>query len=76
MVQWLRLHASTAGGTGSVLGGGTKLPHVPQHSQKQTDIKLNADEAILGAETLECHINILNLRMNLLIRFTFRLRMS
>ena len=26
-VQWLRLHASTVGGTGSIPGWGTKIPH-------------------------------------------------
>ena len=28
MVQWLRLHASTAGGMGLIPGQGTKMPHV------------------------------------------------
>ena len=35
MVRWLRLHssiASTAGGTGSIPGWGTKIPHAAQHS--------------------------------------------
>ena len=27
MVQWLRLGASNAGGTCSIPGGGTKIPH-------------------------------------------------
>jgi len=58
-------------GTGSVPGQGTKLLHVPQHSQKQTNIKLNTDEAILGVEALECNINILNLRINFLIQIHF-----
>ena len=26
-VQWLRLHASSARGTGSICGQGTKIPH-------------------------------------------------
>ena len=26
-VQWLRLYASTAGGTGSILGQGNKIPY-------------------------------------------------
>ena len=35
MVQWLRPHASTAGGAGSILGQGTKIPHaVPQPEKK------------------------------------------
>ena len=33
-VQWLRLHASTAGGAGSIPGRGTKIPHAAWHSQK------------------------------------------
>ena len=32
MVQWLRLRASTAGGTGSISGWATKIPHAQQHS--------------------------------------------
>ena len=32
-VHWLRLHASTAGGVGSIPGQGTKIPHVAQCSQ-------------------------------------------
>ena len=35
VVQWLRLHASTAGGTGSIPGQGTKIPHATQSSQKK-----------------------------------------
>jgi len=27
VVQWLRLHAPTAGGMGSILGWGTNMPH-------------------------------------------------
>ena len=34
-VQWLRLHASTAGGTGSIPGCGTKIPHAMWHGQKK-----------------------------------------
>ena len=33
-VQWLRLCASTAGGTGSIPGRGTKIPHATWHGQK------------------------------------------
>ena len=33
-VQWLRLHASTAGGMGSISGQGTKIPHAPRFSHK------------------------------------------
>ena len=43
VVQWWRLHTSTAGGIGSVPGWGTKIPHAMQPSQKKkeyTKIKL------------------------------------
>ena len=33
-VQWLRLHTSTAGGTGSVPGQGTESLHAAWHGQK------------------------------------------
>ena len=36
VVQWLRLHASNAGGKGSTSGQGTRIPH----SQKQNKIKI------------------------------------
>ena len=35
VVQWLRLHASTAGGVGSTPGQGTKILHTVQHGQKK-----------------------------------------
>ena len=34
-VQWLGLHASTAGVTGSIPGWGTKIPHATWQSQKK-----------------------------------------
>ena len=33
VVQWLRLHASNAGGVGSIPGQGTKIPHASQCGQ-------------------------------------------
>ena len=36
-VQWLRLHASTAGGVGLIPGRGTKIPHVAKHSQNKNN---------------------------------------
>ena len=33
VVQWLRLHASNAGGMGSIPGQGTKIPHASQCGQ-------------------------------------------
>ena len=37
-VQWLRLRASTAGGTGSIPDWGTKIPHAAQSGQKKNII--------------------------------------
>ena len=34
VVQWLRLPASTAGGTGLIPGQGTKLPQAMRRSEK------------------------------------------
>ena len=34
-VQWLRFHASTAGGIGSIPDQGTKIPHATWHGQKR-----------------------------------------
>ena len=34
-VQWLRLRASTAGGTGSTPGRGTKIPHARRPKKKK-----------------------------------------
>ena len=34
-VQWLRLHASTAGSMGSIPGWGTKISHATWHGQKE-----------------------------------------
>ena len=45
MVQWLRLHASKAGGIGSIPGQGTKVPHAEGHGQKK-----NLSRGDLGKE--------------------------
>ena len=34
-VQWLRLHASNAGGAGSIPGQRTRIPHAAGHGQKE-----------------------------------------
>ena len=34
-VRWMRLHASNAGGAGSIPGRGTKIPHAVRLSQKK-----------------------------------------
>ena len=35
VAQWVRLHASNAGGVSLVSGGGTKIPHASQSNQKK-----------------------------------------
>ena len=37
MVQWLGLRASTAGGTGSIPGRGTKILHAVWHGPKKKE---------------------------------------
>ena len=39
MVQWLRLHASNAGGVGLISGWENKIPHAGMHSQKIKKLK-------------------------------------
>ena len=39
-VQWLRFYASSSGGTGSVPGQGTKIPHATQHGKKKKKKKV------------------------------------
>ena len=39
VAHWLRLHASTVGGTSSIPGHRTKIPHAAQCSQKNKEIK-------------------------------------
>lgn len=34
MAQWLRFRVSMAGGAGSILSLGAKIPHVTQHDQQ------------------------------------------
>ena len=34
-VQWLRLHTPNVGGTGSIPGQGTKVPHATQRGQNK-----------------------------------------
>ena len=38
-VQWLRLHASNAGGAGLIPGQGTQIPHTSRSSQKKKERK-------------------------------------
>ena len=36
-VQWIGLHPSTAGGTGSIPSGGIKILFAKQHGEKKSD---------------------------------------
>ena len=40
-VQWLRFHASTAGGVGPIPGQGNEIPHAPWCGQKIKSLKKN-----------------------------------
>ena len=42
VVQWLRLHASTAGGAVLIPGWGTKTPHAAWHGQKKPQKQKNS----------------------------------
>ena len=44
VVQWLRLRALNAGGTGSIPGWGTKIPHAAQRGQNKQTNKKNYNE--------------------------------
>ena len=49
VVQWLELHASTAGGTGSILGQGTKIPWVTcAKKEKKQQSSVNLGSRFLG----------------------------
>ena len=52
-IQWLRLHASTAEGTGSTPGKGTKIPHASQVRQKKRKGKKRKEN--LSNCTLKIH---------------------
>ena len=49
-VQWLRLHASTAGGADSIPDWGTKFLHAAWCGQKKKKIQLGAQETKCGRE--------------------------
>ena len=51
MVQWLRLRASAAGGTGSIPGPGTKIPHAAWPKKKTPN-----EKKVLEAQISQKHI--------------------
>ena len=42
MVQWIRLHVPNAGGTGLILGQGTKIPYASQCGLEKKKIHFGA----------------------------------
>ena len=46
VVHWLKLYASYAGGIGSILGGGIKIPHAVWHGQKKKKKKNHTENRI------------------------------
>ena len=57
-VQWLRLRASTAVGTGSIPGSGTKIPHALQQGKKKKklffELCLKFSEQIPSCNNHQC----------------------
>ena len=45
-IQWLRLCTSTAGGTGSIPDGGTKIPYAAWHGQGEKKKKISCLRAV------------------------------
>ena len=50
MVQWLRFHASTVGGAGTIPGQGTKIPHATKKKNQWFATDLTGD--IFGCHNL------------------------
>ena len=48
MVQWLRLHTPDAGGTGSIPGWETKIPHAAGTKQRKENFKKEEEEKERG----------------------------
>ena len=55
VVQWVRLGASTTGGTSSIPGQGTKIPHAMWQGQKKK-IKIRARSASKENHNIECYL--------------------
>ena len=63
-VQWLRLHASTAGGVGSIPGWETKIPHAARCRQKKKKVM----ETLVG---FDCCISLPFSHPPSLLKFPF-----
>ena len=46
VVQWLKLHSSNAGGSGSISGHGTKILYAKWHGQKEILFKLKINKSV------------------------------
>ena len=57
MVQWLRLHTSTAGGTGSIPGWETKTSHAEWHGQKKKRMTRQNAHQNSNEITLHTHLD-------------------
>jgi len=64
-VQQLRLHASNAGDTGLILGGGTKIPHAKRPKNKKISMpeviviqlsKYTKDNGIVQVKQVNCMV--------------------
>ena len=55
-VQWLRHHASTAGGTGSIPGWGTKILHATGSRPKKKKKKLNKLQLVCLFDSLKVKV--------------------
>ena len=60
VVQWLRLHASTAGGRGFIPGQKAKILSAMWHGQKQktTKTEMMLYGAVEEPQALECHLDV------------------
>ena len=67
MVHWLGLHASTAGGTASIPGWGTKIPHAARCGKKKKLSCLSSGPQPLHPSTKKNNNKSLFLIINLLI---------
>ena len=56
VVQWLRLHASNAGGAGSIPGRGTKIPHTAWHGPKIKKTKKTTKQSTVSLGSPVCRL--------------------
>ena len=72
VVQWLGLCVSTAGGTGSIPGRGTKIPHALRHGPKKKKKKksvLHLEASWTNANTLRALSATLSTTQSVLLNY-------